>query len=350
MTSSPGENVLCHYHYDPLDRLISHSLPDTPGRQRFYCKSRLTTEIQGAMCYSIVQHGDQLLAQRRSEGDAPATTLLATDQQRSVLQTVEVNHPTPPIAYTPYGHRTGESGLLSLLAFNGERPDAVTRCYLLGNGYRAFNPLLMRFNSPDSLSPFGEGGLNSYTYCWGDPINLMDPIGHSPIAQAFMSKTHTYINKSASRSVRKKIIKTRTSSPNAVKELLTEKATELKTLFDETNTLTAARKDTGDISKFRIPATLELATDRYFHHYKEGIRYNKSGIPAPKKPIIAMSKSGQEVLRTDFFEDAAAFFHHLANEHFPKKVKKRREEAAGKTIIKRVQYIRDYALRHFKPE
>jgi hypothetical protein len=37
----------------------------------------------------------------------------------------------------------------------------------------------MRFNSPDSLSPFGKGGLNAYTYCVGDPINSSDPTGHS---------------------------------------------------------------------------------------------------------------------------------------------------------------------------
>ena len=181
MTSSPREAVLCHYHYDPLDRLISHALSDVPERQRFYCKSRLATEIQGAMRFSIVQHGDQLLAQQRSEGDAPDTTLLATDQQRSVLQTVKANHPPQPIAYSPYGHLPSESGLLSLLGFNGERPDPVTGHYLLGNGYRAFNPALMRFNSPDKLSPFGKGGLNPYVYCLGDPVNLIDPNGTAPI-------------------------------------------------------------------------------------------------------------------------------------------------------------------------
>jgi hypothetical protein len=37
----------------------------------------------------------------------------------------------------------------------------------------------MRFNSPDSLSPFGEGGLNAYAYCIGDPINRRDPTGHA---------------------------------------------------------------------------------------------------------------------------------------------------------------------------
>ncbi|HCS43423.1 MAG TPA: RHS repeat-associated core domain-containing protein [Pseudomonas sp.] len=176
---SPRETVLCQYHYDPLDRLTSHALPDIPKRQRFYCKSRLATEIQGEMRYSIVQHAGQLLAQQRSEGEAPDTTLLATDQQRSVLQTLKANHPRQPIAYSPYGHRPVENGLLSLLGFNGERPDPVTGHYLLGNGYRAFNPVLMRFNSPDSLSPFDKGGLNSYAYCLHDPINFSDTSGHA---------------------------------------------------------------------------------------------------------------------------------------------------------------------------
>jgi RHS repeat-associated protein len=107
--------------------------------------------------------------------------LLATDQQRSVLHALKGNHPRRSIAYSPYGHRPAENGLLSLLGFNGERPDLVTGHYLLGNGYRAFNPVLMRFNSPDSLSPFGKGGVNSYVYCLADPINRSDPTGHSSL-------------------------------------------------------------------------------------------------------------------------------------------------------------------------
>lgn len=65
-----------------------------------------------------------------------------------------------------------------LPGFNGELLDDITGHYLLGNGYRAYNPVLMRFNSPDSLSPFGEGGLNAYAYCAGDPVNRSDPSGH----------------------------------------------------------------------------------------------------------------------------------------------------------------------------
>ncbi|WP_448108928.1 RHS repeat-associated core domain-containing protein [Pseudomonas azerbaijanoccidentalis] len=105
------------------------------------------------------------------------STLLATDLKRSVLQTLEANL-QHPITYSPYGHRRAESGLSSLLGFNGERADPVTGHYLLGNGYRAFNPVLMRFNSPDSWSPFGKGGINSYQYCLGDPINRHDQNGH----------------------------------------------------------------------------------------------------------------------------------------------------------------------------
>lgn len=71
-----------------------------------------------------------------------------------------------------------ETSQENLLGFNGELCESLTGHYLLGNGYRAFNPVLMRFNSPDSLSPFGEGGINAYAYCKGDPVNSFDSDGH----------------------------------------------------------------------------------------------------------------------------------------------------------------------------
>ncbi|KAF9275590.1 hypothetical protein BGZ68_010689 [Mortierella alpina] len=33
------------------------------------------------------------------------------------------------------------------------------------------------FQSPDSLSPFGSSGLNPYSYCANDPINMLDHNG-----------------------------------------------------------------------------------------------------------------------------------------------------------------------------
>jgi RHS repeat-associated protein len=177
---STDETLLCRYHYDPLDRLADCTPAAQPSTQRFYLKSRLTSEIQGSVQRSIFQHDYQLLAQQQRENEISKTTMLATDQQRSVLCVLDATQPHT-FAYTAYGHRPQENGLLSLLGFNGERPDPMTGHYLLGNGYRAFNPVLMRFNSPDSLSPFGEGGLNAYGYCVGDPVNWLDPTGHAGV-------------------------------------------------------------------------------------------------------------------------------------------------------------------------
>ena len=170
--------LLCHYHYDPLDRLIDCAPFAQATTRRFYLDGRLATEIQGTEQRSIMQHDDQLLAQQQRQSGTVETRLLATDRQRSVLSLLNANPPCP-LAYAPYGHRPLGNGLLSLLGFNGERADPMTGHYLLGNGYRAFNPVLMRFNSPDRWSPFGSGGLNAYAYCSGDAVNFQDPSGHS---------------------------------------------------------------------------------------------------------------------------------------------------------------------------
>lgn len=158
--------VLCRYHYDPLDRLASRTPRAQAIAQRFYKSGQLATELQGAKHRSFVRSGAQMLAQT-SQSD---TVLLGADQQNSVLQADDT-----AIAYAPYGHREDEP---EIPGFNGEQPDPITGHYLLGHGYRAYNPLLMRFNSPDNLSPFAGGGLNAYSYCLGDPINRVDPSGH----------------------------------------------------------------------------------------------------------------------------------------------------------------------------
>jgi RHS repeat-associated protein len=175
--SNQQKSPLIRYRYDALDRLSSHRQLDNSDCQRFYCVSHLVTEVQGDEHISIVQHGDQLLAQHQRQDAQDKSGLIATDLQRSVLNMLQAQCPRA-IAYCPYGHRVFESGLSSLLGFNGHRSEPVTGHYLLGNGYRAFNSVLMRFNSPDSLSPFGKGGFNTYAYCQGDPINRSDPTGH----------------------------------------------------------------------------------------------------------------------------------------------------------------------------
>ncbi|KPA90692.1 RHS repeat-associated core domain [Pseudomonas asplenii] len=172
-----SRTLLSQYRYDPLDRLLACNTANLGPQQRFYCKSRLASEIQGAIAYSFFRTDDWLLAQRRRKGEHHDTGLLATDQPGSVLQFLG-GAQAEAMVYSPYGQRTPGGGLSSLLGFNGERAEPVTGHYLLGDGYRAFNPVLMRFNSPDSLSPFDKGRINAYAYCGGDSINRVDPTGH----------------------------------------------------------------------------------------------------------------------------------------------------------------------------
>ncbi|POA18434.1 hypothetical protein C1886_17060 [Pseudomonas sp. FW300-N1A1] len=108
----------------------------------------------------------------------PRTLLLATDLQQSIL--AELDRTGPNLrTYTAYGSPGSLCPTSAGLGFNGQLTERPTGWYHLGNGHRVYNPVLMRFHSPDRLSPFGEGGLNPYAYCSGSPMNRVDPSGRS---------------------------------------------------------------------------------------------------------------------------------------------------------------------------
>jgi RHS repeat-associated protein len=78
--------------------------------------------------------------------------------------------------YGAYGERNGSSDR-SHSAFAGEVLEAGAGWYMLGE--RAYSPALRRFIAPDGASPFDGGGVNRYAYCGGDPVNRIDPSGHT---------------------------------------------------------------------------------------------------------------------------------------------------------------------------
>lgn len=125
------------------------------------------------------------------------TTLLATSITQSVITTVNTDKVTAR-CYSPFGFLSTDDSIDASVAFNGAYHEPATHIYLLGNGYRAFNPVLMRFHSPDSFSPFGEGGLNAYVYVENDPANRIDPSGHLDLnpaklwRRAFKGSKHGY--------------------------------------------------------------------------------------------------------------------------------------------------------------
>lgn len=86
--------------------------------------------------------------------------------------------------YTPYGHHAGTRD--RLIGYTGQPADPYARGYLLGNGQRLYHPALMRFCQPDGSSPFSRGGNNAFSYCACDPVNKVDPSGHSGV-RSFLS-------------------------------------------------------------------------------------------------------------------------------------------------------------------
>ena len=140
----------------------------------FYCRDRLATQVRELSSYSLLDHRQGCLAQV-NVGQGAGSVLFAVDAMRTVIAgSAELSF--AKMCYQAYGLSSPQPSIVP--GFNGESRDAVTGCYLLGAGYRLYSPVMMRFCSPDSSSPFGEGGLNAYAYVSCDPVNYSDPTGH----------------------------------------------------------------------------------------------------------------------------------------------------------------------------
>jgi len=174
LVSVSGGGASGTYGYDALNRLVSQNVSGGDTRQLYYRAGELVDEVmQQQGCESrLIKNGHHCFGM--SCGDA--LTLTVGDQHESLVWSREAGKTEGrEHAWSPYG--SGDK--IDLLpGFNGVRADPVSGTYHLGNGYRAYNPVLMRFNCPDSLSPFGAGGINPYAYCAGDPVNHTDPSGH----------------------------------------------------------------------------------------------------------------------------------------------------------------------------
>lgn len=117
---------------------------------------------------------------------SPNCLILMTDEKHSILRTVGPAH-FHVHAYTAHGYNRELYNQRSITGFNGEPPEPRTSHYMLGHGFRAYIPIIRRFNRPDTLSPFGKGGLNTYVYCAADPINRLDPSGHMNLFESLAS-------------------------------------------------------------------------------------------------------------------------------------------------------------------
>ena len=163
------------YRYDSEDTLSTLSSASS-DEQRFYCRDDLANCIDGDQQSTLLRADGVVLAEHQV-GAGPKSLLLAFDHKNTVLSESDKGAPNP-IAYTAYGYASAEQPIKTHLGYNGEFTEPQTGWQLLGKGYRAYNPVQMRFHSPDNLTPFGGGGRNSYAYVLGDPVGYSDPSGN----------------------------------------------------------------------------------------------------------------------------------------------------------------------------
>ncbi|WP_416466470.1 RHS repeat-associated core domain-containing protein [Pseudomonas sp. LFS044] len=180
VSSKDGNTVIARYRYDGHDHLVGVTHDQQAEQLRRYEGYRLSTVSQGGEQAHYL-HGDAHPLGLQNPAKPQDTRLLLTDNAASV--TAEYGAAGVSEAHLSlYGERGDDDTLQSLLAFNGEVREQQLDWYLLGRGYRAYNPGLMRFHSPDSL-PQEDVGVNPYLYALGNPVNWRDPTGHrsSPI-------------------------------------------------------------------------------------------------------------------------------------------------------------------------
>ncbi|MBC3502958.1 RHS repeat-associated core domain-containing protein [Pseudomonas sp. SWRI59] len=196
---SAAGSTLATYEYDELGRLAAQW--DETGKQR-----RVLQYSDHQLCGEVWLDAEGSVLRRRllDEEAGLVVDCISAESAREVLQTyfvladpqsggaeeysisAEGKWQSRSIGFTPWGEaplarlNTFNSGT----AYNGQRVDPVTGSYHLGNGYRVYDPRHQAFYQSDSLSPFGEGGLNDRAYCAGrDPVNWHDPSGHIMISR-----------------------------------------------------------------------------------------------------------------------------------------------------------------------
>lgn len=148
----------------------------------FYCRRRLVNALHDQGAQRVLCQGRRPLAEISHLPDGQHARFLRCDAAGSVLG-VQPRKGMTAFDYTVYGYAQRKDRASCLLGFNGEHRNAFEDVYLLGQGHRAYSTIMMRFHSPDNISPFGRGGVNAYAYCHGDPVNYTDPSGKSAIGR-----------------------------------------------------------------------------------------------------------------------------------------------------------------------
>ena len=194
------------YSYDFESRLILVTTPTGTIAYKYDPIGRLTLRTTGSVSTRYLYSG----LQRIEEYDNTTGTLLrryvygqsldeslyavealtgnvlyrhADEINSTILTTDSTGMPTQVIVYDPYGQLSAGSLTDIPIGYTGQFYESETGLYF----YKArhYSPKIGRFLQPD---PIGyKSSLNLYEYCNGDPINLRDPLGLTPLLKAKIS-------------------------------------------------------------------------------------------------------------------------------------------------------------------
>ena len=193
--------------YDPLDNIQSVTSGDgITTRYQYNAEGQQVAQQQGLGQRLYFYYNDGVIADESQFNSKTNTTQalhfvdggqisngnwiynLSDKRNQVISQMDSYGNISNYNTYLPFGYQRNiapEAKTFSVLdiaqfdqGYNGEVTDRVTGNQFLGQGYRAYNPVLRRFMKHDSDSPYGAGGLNGYIYVGNDPINATDPTGH----------------------------------------------------------------------------------------------------------------------------------------------------------------------------
>ena len=169
----------CIYRYDPSGQLTDRVVNKTLTRD-FFSADQLTHQQTGHDSVQLIGDMGALFAISKVTDGVRQTIVLGTDAQGSVR--VEADSTVRTRHYTAHGADVARRENLPF-GYAGEQREPLSGIYIPG-GNRPYDPVLMCFLAPDTESPFGRGGINPYAWCAGDPVNRVDPDGHSWVSYA----------------------------------------------------------------------------------------------------------------------------------------------------------------------
>ncbi|SES82248.1 RHS repeat domain-containing protein [Pseudomonas graminis] len=174
LTEVRSPSGTCKYRYDPSGQLTDREVDGVLTRD-FYSADQLTHQYCGKDSIELISDLSALFAVNKVTGGIRQTLLLGTDAQGSLR--IEAGSTVRTRRYTAHGAQASDVGDLAF-GYTGEQLEPLSGLCIPG-GNRPYDPILMCFLAPDTDSPFGPGGINPYAWCGGDPVNRVDPDGHS---------------------------------------------------------------------------------------------------------------------------------------------------------------------------